>query len=140
MPTADHAIIPDGATQGILPPMPAGGRRGRAPDVGKPSWPEREGEAVIPPPLPAGRKQPAAADEQKKEPKMKKKKSPKKGKPGKKGGAKAAGRIAREEAALLDRERKAASDATQDIKKGEAAAVAAAIAGIKSKQGNMDEF
>ena len=66
MPTADHAIIPDGATNGSLPPMPVGGRRGRAPGMGKPIWPEREEEAVIPPPPPAGHKQPAAADEQKK--------------------------------------------------------------------------
>jgi hypothetical protein len=122
MVTAEHAIIPDGATKGSLPPMPAGGRRGRAPDVGKPIWPKREEEAGIPPPPPAGRKQPAAADEQKKEPKTKKKKSPRKGKAGKKGGAGATGKIAREATALLDRERKAANDAADDIKKGEAAA------------------
>ena len=53
----------------------------------------------------------------KKEPKMKKKKSPKKGKAGKKGGANATGKIEREAAALLDRERKAANDAAEDIKK-----------------------
>ena len=65
------------------------------------------------PPLPAaGKKQPAAADKQKKETKGKKKNAPKKGTSGKKGGSNATARATREETAKLEHERKTAREAT----------------------------
>ena len=69
-----------------------------------------------------------------------KKKSPRKGKAGKKGVADASRKTTREAAALRARERKAAKDAAEDIKKEESAAVVAAMAGRKSKPGDVDEF